>query len=399
MSSKRDRKQHKRQAANAERQKIALGYLRRINIWREVQATPLAERLLQARAPKARIVLADDAVSDNEAASLAKDLGKCLKDITFNCPLLGKDSNLQEFFSTVKPMMNVLSAVQAFSSLLPSSMRAALERTEQLRSEETVCDALVALYQQLDGQLDVRNRIDRKLYYFTQDGGRNEHGNPVVDVYLHVAMPRKKRICVDGHDRPAFQCGLPWGPLGLQWLEWDSTLVGRSGGRLPVYVQSHVWQQLQERIGFPPGFEGKAHNSLIQSLREPVLIPKEGQPDHFLVEYRPGGHKLGYSVACLLPESMVLVKTFLFRTMDGTPEGKLLWQNLRLQKQDKQCLGLDSLDVWLGSDIRADRELVDILRACGCGDLLELGSAIKPEELVSGYAEDLRRYVRLNGNV
>lgn len=112
MSSKRDRKQHKRQTANAERQKIALGYLRRINIWREVQATPLAERLLQARAPKARIVLADDAVSDNEAASLAKDLGKCLRDTTFNTSNLsaGRSDDfrivgvlpLDEFFDQVE---------------------------------------------------------------------------------------------------------------------------------------------------------------------------------------------------------------------------------------------------------------------------------------------------------
>ena len=42
-------------------------------------------------------------------------------------------------------------------------------------------------------------------------------------------------------------------------------------------------------------------------------------------------------------EDSVLIHTFLFLTMDGTPEGTELWRQLRLSRGDKAYLGLDDI--------------------------------------------------------
>jgi hypothetical protein len=49
----------------------------------------------------------------------------------------------------------------------------------------------------------------------------------------------------------------------------------------------------------------------------------------------PWRQKLGYFVFKALDDMYVAI-TFLFLTMDGTPEGQKLWEKLRLTKKNKQ---------------------------------------------------------------
>src|SRR5207253_1733261 len=108
-----------------------------------------------------------------------------------------------------------------------------------------------------------------------------------------------------------------------------------------------------------------------QSLRKPIVHPLSGQSEKVLVEYWLNAHKLGYLVAQRL-DGAVLIDTFLFLTMDGTPEGDLLHRKLKLRRPDKEQLGLDRIQTFLLSDIQGDKELVEMLADCGCGHLFQM---------------------------
>jgi hypothetical protein len=88
--------------------------------------------------------------------------------------------------------------------------------------------------------------------------------------------------------------------------------------------------------------------------------------------------------------------TFLFLTMEGTPEGDQLWRKLRMRRADRERTDLDKLPTFVASDIREDTELVDILTDCGCGDLFKLADALQTESHIAGSAAYFRSYVGSN---
>ena len=93
-------------------------------------------------------------------------------------------------------------------------------------------------------------------------------------------------------------------------------------------------------------------------------------------------------------ESVALIQTFLFITMDGTPEGAEFWRRLRLSGADRAYLGLDDLRTYAESDLKSDPELVRILSDCGCGHLFDVAKGACPEQ--PGYARLLRSYLGLD---
>jgi hypothetical protein len=160
-----------------------------------------------------------------------------------------------------------------------------------------------------------------------------------------------------------------------------------------VLVQRHVLERLYGRQGRLTGVhEDVVHDSLWESLRSPVLYRSEEGKD-FLVEYRIEDHKFGYLVGQRLHD-VVAIRTFLFLTMDGTPEGRALHRRLRLSRGDKAYLGLDDLGTFALTDVKNDAELVAILNDCGCGHLCK---CTYTNDLVKhGYAQEMRRYLSLD---
>src|SRR5207302_802619 len=71
--------------------------------------------------------------------------------------------------------------------------------------------------------------------------------------------------------------------------------------------------------------------------------------------------------------NQVVLRTFLFLTMEGTPEARELSRRLGLSRPDIEYEGLDRLETFLSPSFRADAELAELLRECGCGSLLGIG--------------------------
>jgi hypothetical protein len=79
--------------------------------------------------------------------------------------------------------------------------------------------------------------------------------------------------------------------------------------------------------------------------------------------------------------------------MQGTPEAELLYHKLRLGRRDIEYQKLDELATFLNTDLGGDPRLVELLTACGCGHLLNVGQL--RDGCKRGYARDVRKHLRL----
>ena len=134
---------------------------------------------------------------------------------------------------------------------------------------------------------------------------------------------------------------------------------------------------------------------LYDSLAKPNIIEECGGGD-LLVEYRIQNYRLGYLVVTPLKD-LVAVRTFLFLTMERTPEARMLKTKLRLTRRDVDWLGLHELAAFTQTDLRNDEELRSLFEKCGCGHLFELAEdgygdfAPQPK----AFAAEMRKYLRM----
>ncbi|MEJ2880435.1 hypothetical protein [Pedobacter sp. GR22-6] len=134
-----------------------------------------------------------------------------------------------------------------------------------------------------------------------------------------------------------------------------------------VYIQGHALQRLEERLGLIPGV---VHHAILEMLKRNELTWFRQGPS-VLVRFSLWERKLGYLV-CSLVEEKIVIRSFLFLTNDGTPEGKKLSELTQLERLDKKYLGIDSLSGFLGLKIQEDEGLVALFTEAGCADLLDL---------------------------
>ena len=67
-----------------------------------------------------------------------------------------------------------------------------------------------------------------------------------------------------------------------------------------------------------------------------------------------------------------MIRTFLFLTMTGTPEGDAIRNLLGLSRTKVEEYKLDEFHTLIGSDLIRDPLLSKIIQKCGCGHLLEM---------------------------
>lgn len=211
-------------------------------------------------------------------------------------------------------------------------------------------------------------------------------------IIILVRSPERTIITVDGKPRTAFRCGFA-DRHGVSWFAWSADLVGEagSGERYPVYVQPHALQRLHERV---PLTTSDVHHSMLFSLGQPRIVEQQG--DDLLVEFRLYNEvRLGYFRAQLVGRQ-ILVRTFIFLTMDRTPEARQLQERLRLCRPDIEYFGLDRLETFLRSDINQDADLVEAFRECGCEHLLALTRTIGDRQSRAGFAVMLKEYMQFD---
>jgi|GEM_PF-2191328 len=396
MSQARKKKlrRRERRRLNIERKRHELfdGAIKRAGLESAFRRIPqkLSEILRSNRLPTPQMQLDAAAQSDPNAQAIVQRFGELIYE-----PLDEDESGLcfVEYFCVVIATVVVLESFEKALHERRLDPKAAawpdiLHLTNQTREflEQHEANINDGFLYRIWLECTVRSRVNECIFWFDLHFVATSGRKRALQFVLRKYVPERIRINADSGARPAFRCCVFDGPNGVREVSWNSTDMGIPGEsrECPVYMQNHVLEQLVRRIPFYD------HLSVADSLQNPCFAQQHG--DHFLVEYRYGEYKLGYFVGLHLA-GRVLLKTFLFLTMQGTPESDLLRRNLRLTRCDIEFMHLDELSPFIESDVRSDAELTRIFQECGCGHLLAMQTPGFPEQCRRGYAESLRKYL------
>lgn len=161
---------------------------------------------------------------------------------------------------------------------------------------------------------------------------------------------------------------------------------------IPVFIQKHALQRLEERTDLLPG---TLQFSVYDSIQKLEYIKDKG--GRLMISYFYFFRKIGYLVASVV-DNRLLIHTFLFITNNGTPEGIKLTQLTGLQKVDKKYLAIDRLSTFLSYRINENEFVKNIFEKAGCGHLVNIENKDPflyiPNEAMS--VEDIAKYLKKN---
>jgi hypothetical protein len=220
---------------------------------------------------------------------------------------------------------------------------------------------------------------------------KSSHNRFVVEISRYC---KSKMFNIGGISRVGYAIANPSG-IAPKWLKLNIKPIGVDM-ELPIYVQIHAIERMIERIGVTFYPESAAYRCIWQSVNK-AIINSHGRDEtngRFLLECYFSGCKIGYFV-CQVVNNAICITTFLFLTMDGTPEGDKFQSRLRVGRLDKQYLGLDNLDAFLNSDLQSDSRLVELMHKCGCGHIFELKSRVTYYRESVKIADEMRRYLKM----
>lgn len=183
--------------------------------------------------------------------------------------------------------------------------------------------------------------------------------------------PKIMNIIVEDKVRPAYEVCWGFTGLGAEKVTFDPAKLGLSANDhpapLPVYIQSHALNRIYERTDCMRDFV--ITNCIFGSLYEGDFT-RNGK-NSYLLPLIMLNKKVGYLVASVY-QNVILVKTFLFITNNGTPEGNMLATLTKLNKLDKAYLAIDKLSTFYASDIADNPEVKKLFIEAGCADLFDL---------------------------
>jgi hypothetical protein len=257
---------------------------------------------------------------------------------------------------------------------------------EKLRiTDEFNISFWVSIANVLDGATFWYNDIGESLYWLKYDmiGFDNPSKGVQNIAYVYKHIPECIPVKINDIVRPAILLERVFTKIGAKSICITPSSLNIDGpfAEIPmkIYIQKHALQRLSERIDcLNIGF---AQFWLYLSFNEPKVFYDNAK--NLLIEYRISGLRAGYFRVDIL-EGIVLVRTFLFITNNGTPEGQLLEKNTGLQKSDKNYLIMDKLSTFITSDISNNKMLCKILDESGCHSLIELHENIKETVIKDG---------------
>ena len=200
------------------------------------------------------------------------------------------------------------------------------------------------------------------------------------DIEVKEVVPESRILVIDDRPRPVFRFTLAFanrGPVEVS-VSADKLNLDKSIGMspIPVYVQNHLMHRLAERIDCIPEFLRQFY--LYHSFEDPKVIHYKGR---MLVEYNiEERNKLGYLLVDYI-EGVLLVKTFLLLSNNGTPEGQKLEEISGLKKIDRQYWAIDRLSTFQHSDMKDNPKVREVFEKSGCGTLFNDLSFSEDEDI------------------
>lgn len=200
------------------------------------------------------------------------------------------------------------------------------------------------------------------------------------NVILVYRLPHQTSLLdINGKKRVIAKLGIP-SQKEIKVFDWPMLRPSELGFEgmddsvaMPLYAQQHALNRFKERTSFPSGYMQAILTDLF-TKGMPRFLYYEGRS---LLECYIGKHKVGYFV--ITPhDGKWVVRTFLFLTNDGTPEGRKLADLTDWQRMDKNYLMVDKMDAFLAYDISGDAGLRRLFVKAGCGSLLRFADELAP---------------------
>jgi len=383
-----------------------------VGILRKFDALPrgMQRDILQLCNPKADVQvdasLRNDPVARKVQKGLSGVLNECGFDVVDGPPEeagrrlnhIDPDLFFQDYLSYVFPATRGLTALKDTPGQpFPADWDRLFDRAAELAADETFLEVMSELITEMDHVLAFSNRVDSRLYWVDWELRNLRNYRRGTTFRVRKKVPSRVTVELDGERRPAYRCGQSVGP-DLDWVTWTASQIGLGEVRkeFPVYIQAHALRRLSERLDTLQAAEGMLHDNLWLSLSEPVFAGRKGAD--LLVEYRFYGRKLGYLPTAITADKAI-VRTFLFVTMDGSPEGQQLYERLRLTGKERAHLQWDRLSTLVETDLREDPDLKEILRECGCGEIFDMSLERVFTECKTGFAAEARKYLGMERKV
>lgn len=180
----------------------------------------------------------------------------------------------------------------------------------------------------------INSDFRKALFTFDFEYGCGPDYIGYLTVVLGKTGPREREFILDGIRRKAYRVGRCSDGNKVKWYS-----CAYKGQDYPVYIQNHAIHALEKRI---------------DTDQTPVLMfclcmSIEKNPElrfyngNYLLTLRiSGGKKAGYFV-CAFASGCLVLRTFLFITYDGTPEGDLINLKLELDRASKNYMGLSKM--------------------------------------------------------
>ncbi len=240
------------------------------------------------------------------------------------------------------------------------------------------------------------NYIDHGFFWFSFNTEENKSASSRVGSYIdfHYQKPQIKMINLKGKKRPAYRVGHAEFNEGITWAKVKPADLKLENKRLKrplkVYVQSHALRRLNERLDC---FDVQMIQANIYlSLNNVKTIKMENGTT--LIEYRILDKKLGYLVVEIV-SGILLIRTFLFLTNHGTPEGENLTRALGADILDKKYCKIDQLSTFTKTDLPANEQLKDLFTGIGCGSLFEFAEKDFEKNAINKQASNIIKYFGL----
>jgi len=337
------------------------------------------------------------------AAHLAEHLVELMTELRIRVPIAdvtpppaGIDVNLTDFWSVLWPTWIMLHALAKEAKLRPHEL-AAFKAVMDVPMIDLMVEADDLFQSRLWVWANYCSRINDGICWVESrpvqvQGKRQQH-----EVMIHAEPARKREFHIPGTTgtRPAFHVGGCYAGQ-VHWAHWPAELLGLPADHppLPVFLQSHALHRMFDRL--PIGHESAIHLQMVISLCQPKIQKREPNGNIWVECTCPDG-PLGYFVGDVI-DGAVLIRSFLFLTMQGTPQHRALSKRLKMQQRDLEYLELDQFRTYLHSDLGDDPVLSRILTECGLAHLMTLRKLFPPPDgKISEHAAFVRKYLGLAG--
>lgn len=359
------------------------------------QLSPISvSRIISTRYPALRLRLADH---DQNLKARIKHLNEIFKNMlnkeTCTSPT-GETISLSTFHREGLMLIHYITLVEAENQTLGDALREIQQNYHQHNEYylKPIQDLIHIMWKFSIIMTDWNELIF--TYNINETCGmRGLDGNN--EIIISAEKPNIKILKLESHPRELVRVG--WTnvegiirPLHIKpkWIGFKED--PKSNDYCKVYIQKHALLRLRERIGLVPGL---MHEAVYETLRKKEKTWYK-RTDKRIVEYKILDKKVGYLV-CSLDEGVIIIRSFLFLTNTGTPEGNKLSELTSLEPIDKKYLNIDTLLGLAGYNIAQEPRLAELFLNAGCQDLLSLADLTKFAKftLKEQYNETLLRYL------